>query len=86
MRKSYPVPLTRQQTARLAWPLVSFVVPTSRPWLSKKNAMTEKALPAEVYDLRSAQEVANLLQEGGFASRVASAKESGLWIAEGTRA
>jgi hypothetical protein len=48
--------------------------------------MTEKALPAEVYDLRSTQEVANLLQQGGFASRVASAKESGLWIAEGTRA
>jgi hypothetical protein len=23
-----PVPLTRQQTARLLWPLVSFVVPT----------------------------------------------------------
>jgi hypothetical protein len=28
MSKSCPVPLTRQQTARLAWPLVSFVVPT----------------------------------------------------------
>ena len=28
MRESCLMPLTRQQTARLAWPLVSFVVPT----------------------------------------------------------
>jgi hypothetical protein len=28
MKEDRPVPLTRQQTARLAWPLVSFVVPT----------------------------------------------------------
>jgi len=52
----------------------------------EKNAMTEKALPAEVYDLRSAQEVADLLRAAGFASQIDDAHESGLWIAKGTRA
>ena len=52
----------------------------------EKNAMTEKALPAEVYDLRSVQDVTNLLRDGGFAPHINGDHVSGLWIAEGTRA
>jgi ubiquinone/menaquinone biosynthesis C-methylase UbiE len=50
----------------------------------EKNATTEKALPAEVYNLRSAQNVADLLRAAGFAPQIESDHRSGLWIAEGT--
>ena len=51
----------------------------------ERNTMTEKALPAEVYNLRSMQEVADLLRNVGFVPKIDSENELGLWIVEGSR-
>jgi ubiquinone/menaquinone biosynthesis C-methylase UbiE len=51
----------------------------------ERNTMTEQMLPAEVYNLRSMQEVADLLRNSEFAPQIDSENESGLWIVEGAR-